>query len=191
MTEVAVMNGGNNLIPIEDTVEEFNEFQTVTERYYTPRFCVDVGGNKGEDQCILFHSNRICLVTLASSHPVLQHNKEIKKIDFQVSANVDRMKNKVSGKGKHGAQFLQPNSPLCYIECKDGSKYTVESCIKGKLVEMNDALIADPKLLINKPDAEGYIAIVLPNITNSDQQKEELLTLEEYYDVLKKRNSCS
>jgi Glycine cleavage system H protein (lipoate-binding) len=186
MEDTLVMNG-NKIVPIEETVKEFNEFLSVTERYYTPHFCVDVGGKKGEDQCILFHSNRICLVTLAPSHPVLKNKKEINKIDFQVSANVDRMKNKVSGKGKHGAQFLQPNSPLCFIECKDGSKFTVQSCIKGKLVEINDALIKNPKLLIDKHDAEGYIAIVLPNITNSDQQKEELLTLEQYQDVLCKR----
>ena len=190
MAQADAINGSDNILPIEDTVEEFNVFQSVTERYYTPRFCMDVGGKKGEDQCILFHSNRICLVTLAPSHPILANKKQINKIDFQVSANVDRMKNKVSGKGKHGAQFLQPNSPLCYIECADGSKYTVDSCIKGKLVEMNNELIQNPKLLVDKPDAEGHIAIVLPNITNSDQQKQELLTLQEYNDVLKKRISC-
>ncbi|XP_069680418.1 protein Abitram [Periplaneta americana] len=175
-------------VPIEDSIGELEELQSVTERYYTPRFCVGREEKEGEDHCILFHSNRICLVTLAASHPVLREKKEISKIDFQVSANVDRLKNKVSGKGKHGAQFLQINSPLCYIECTDNSKYTVQSCIKGKLVEINDALIENPKLLIEKPDAEGYIAIVLPNITNSDQQKEELLTLEEYHEVLKKRS---
>jgi glycine cleavage system H lipoate-binding protein len=71
----------------------------------------------------------------------------------------------------------------------DSSKYTVQSCIKGKLVEMNDALIENPKILIEKPHAEGYIAIVLPSISNSNQQREELLTLEEYNDVVRKRTT--
>jgi len=178
-----------NVVPIEESIEEFSVLQSVAQRYYTPRFCVDGGGKEGEDHCVLFHSNRICLITLALSHPILREKKEIHKIDFQVSANIDRLKNKVSGKGKHGAQFLHPNSPLCYIECADGSKYTVQSCIKGKLVEINDSLIENPKLLVEKPDAEGYIAIVLPSISSSNQQREELLTLEEYNEVLKKRST--
>lgn len=33
-------------------------FPNVTERYYKPRFLLDASGNKGEDQCTLFHSNR-------------------------------------------------------------------------------------------------------------------------------------
>jgi len=181
-------NAYMNIVPIEDSIEEFHVFQSVTQRYCTPRFCVDGGGEKGEDHCILFHSNRICLVTLAFSHPIVREKKEISKIDFQVSANIDRLKNKVSGKGKHGAQFLQPNSPLCYIECADSSKYTIHSCVKGKLVEINNALIENPKLLIEKPYSEGYIAIVLPSISNSNQQREELLTLEEYNEVLRKRS---
>jgi hypothetical protein len=180
--------GNTDTVPIEDSIEEFEVFQSVTQRYYTPRFCVD-GEGKGEDHLVLFHSNRICLITLAPSHPILKGKKDISKINFQVSANVDRLKNKVSGKGKHGAQFLQPNSPLCYIECEDGSKYTVRSCIQGKLVEMNDALIENPKLLLEKPDAEGYIAIVLPSISNSNQQRQELLTLEEYNELLEKRST--
>jgi hypothetical protein len=178
-----------NTVAIEDSIEELDAFQSVTQRYYTPRFCVDGGGKQGEDHCVLFHSNRICLITLALSHPILKEKKEIRRFDFQVSNNIDRLKNKVSGKGKHGAQFLQPNSPLCYIECADSSRYTVQSCIKGKLVEMNDALIENPKLLIEKPDAEGYIAILLPSISNSNQQREELLTWEEYNEVLRKRTA--
>jgi len=70
----------------------------------------------------------------------------------------------------------------------DSSKYTIHSCVKGKLVEINDALIENPKLLIEKPDSEGYIAIVLPSISHSNQQREELLTLEEYNEVLRKRS---
>lgn len=175
-------------IPIEDSIEGFDMFQSVTQRYYTPRYCVDERG-KGEDHLVLFHSNRICLITLAASHPILKEKKDIGKINFQVSANVDRLKNKVSGKGKHGAQFLHPNSPLCYIECLDGSTYTVRSCIQGKLVEINDALIENPKLLIEKPDAEGYVAIVLPGINNSNQQKQKLLTVEEYNEILEKQST--
>jgi hypothetical protein len=178
-----------NAVSIEDSIEELNVFQSVTQRYYTPRFCVDGGGKPGEDHCVLFHSNRICLITLALSHPILRERKEIRKFDFQVSNNVDRLKNRVSGKGKHGAQLLQPHSPLCYIECEDSSKYTVQSCVKGKLVEMNDALIENPKLLIEKPDAEGYIAILIPSISNSNQQREELLTREEYDEVVRKRTA--
>ncbi|XP_066998845.1 protein Abitram [Anabrus simplex] len=189
--EEAKVNNRNQgkSIPIEDSIGNGDIYQSVTERYYTPRYVLDAGNKKGEDHCILFHSNRICLITLAESHPIIKEKKSIVKIDFHVSTNVDRLKNKVTGKGKHGAQFLQASSPLCFIECTDNTKYTVYSCIKGKLVEMNDALIENPKLLIDKPSAEGYIAIVLPNITNSEQQKEEMLTREDYRRIIEKREA--
>ncbi|KAK7871184.1 hypothetical protein R5R35_002421 [Gryllus longicercus] len=98
------------------------------------------------------------------------------------------MKNKVSGKSKHGAQCLQSSSPLCFIECEDGSKYTVKSCLKGKLVEMNDNLVDNPNLLVTKPYTEGYIAIVLPSISSSEEQKKELLSYEEYQEILSERS---
>ncbi|XP_065345099.1 protein Abitram [Cloeon dipterum] len=166
--------------PIERSFEMVEKILTVSERYYTPRYVLNASGIEGEDLCILFHSNKICLVTLAPTHPIITEKKEVVKFNFEISKNVDRRQNKVSGKGKNGAQVLQPSSPLCFVECSDGSSYSICSCLNGKLIEFNEKMISDPNLIAQRPQAEGYIAIVLPNIVNSCKAKEQLMTKEDY-----------
>ncbi|XP_077666974.1 protein Abitram isoform X3 [Eretmochelys imbricata] len=78
----------------------------VTERYFTRWYKPDVKGNLCEDHCILQHSNRICVITLAEAHPLLQNGKTIKSINYQISANCSRLQNKVSGKSKRGLSTL-------------------------------------------------------------------------------------
>jgi Glycine cleavage H-protein len=165
---------------IDDSFEKPAKIQTVTERYYSPRYVLDASGIEGEDLCVLFHSNKICLITLAPTHPIIALKKEVIKFNFEVSRNVDRRLNKVSGKGKHGAQILQPNSVICFVECSDGTNYSISSCLNGKLVEINEAIVSNPNLLIERPQAEGYLAIVLPNLVNSCKAKDNLMSYESY-----------
>lgn len=159
-------------VPIEESVDISTENPSVTERYYTKRYY--------DDHCVLFHSNRICLITLAQSHPILKEKKKVMNIRYHASDGVNRLKNHVTGKGKHGAQQLQPLSPLCHVLCEDGSTYIVRTCINGKLVEVNETLLQNPGLLTEKPYAEGYIAIVLPTISGSKENIASLLTEEEH-----------
>ena len=63
-------------------------------------------------------------MTVAPRHPLLSMG-EVVKVNFQVSKNVNRLDNKVSGKGKKGAQHLSPTSPLCDVTCSTGEKYTL------------------------------------------------------------------
>ncbi|XP_039185178.1 protein Abitram isoform X1 [Crotalus tigris] len=188
----------------------------VTERYFTRWYKPDVKGNQCEDHCILQHSNRICVITIADAHPLLQKEKPIKSISYQISANCSRLKNKVSGKSKRGAegrrrsaawlpdrtagtaeaalgaQFLTELAPLCRILCSDGEEYTIYSCIRGKLIEVNENILENPSLLQEKPSTEGYIAVVLPKFEESKKVTQGLLTREEYKEVLSKRfNSTS
>ena len=74
-------------------------------------------------QIILF-PGRICVITLAPSHPLLKC-EQITDVNYQVSAKVNRLENKVSGKGKKGAQHLQPDSIICEVTCSTGAKYTL------------------------------------------------------------------
>ena len=46
-------------------------------------------------------------------------------MDFQVTSKLNRLDNKVSGKGKKGAQFLQTDAPLCIITGNSGVKYVL------------------------------------------------------------------
>ncbi|XP_068003590.1 protein Abitram isoform X2 [Melanerpes formicivorus] len=120
------------------------------ERYFTRWYKPDVKGRPCEDFCVLQHSNRICVITLAEAHPLLQSGKTIKNVNYQISANCSRLQNKVSGKSKRGAQFLTELAPLCRISSSDGEEYTIYSCIRGRLIEVNENILSNPALLQEK-----------------------------------------
>ena len=58
------------------------------ERYFTRYDHREESDESGSgDQCVLIHSNRICLICLASEHPVVKNKMEIEKINFQARHN--------------------------------------------------------------------------------------------------------
>ncbi|XP_019635118.1 PREDICTED: protein Simiate-like [Branchiostoma belcheri] len=166
---------------------EEKAYRTVVDRYYTAGYRTDVQGRYREDLCILQHSNKVCIVTLAASHPLVADGKSVARVDFQVTEKVNRLDNKVIGKGKRGGQWLQESSPLCRVTCTDDTEFTLYSCIKGKLVEVNENLINSPQLLTEKPSSEGYVAIVLPKFGESDKEMARLLSPQQYRDALARR----
>ncbi|XP_056154158.1 protein Abitram isoform X2 [Lampris incognitus] len=123
---------------------------SVIDRYYTRWYRTDLKGKSCEDHCILQHSNRICVVTLAETHPILQDGRTIKGINYKISNGCSRLNNKVSGKSKRGGQFLTDFAPLCRITCTDETEYTIYSCIRGRLLEVNEDIIKRPSLLLEK-----------------------------------------
>ena len=71
-----------------------------------------------------------------SRHELMQ--QELVSVDFLVGKDGSNLlDNKISGKKKKGAVFLQPCSPLCNITCKNGK----QSCIRGSLIELNENLV--------------------------------------------------
>ncbi|XP_026961086.1 protein Abitram isoform X2 [Sagmatias obliquidens] len=161
---------------------------SLVDRYFTRWYKADVKGKPCEDHCILQHSNRICVITLAGSHPVLQSGKVIKSISYQISTNCSRLQNKVSGKFK---RFLTELAPLCKIYCSDGEEYTISSCVRGRLMEVNENILHEPSILQEKPSTEGYIAVVLPKFEESKSITEGLLTQKQYEEVVVKRISAT
>lgn len=169
--------GGNAVSPIIDYINA--DHPSVVERYFTKYYyCRDDAVD--EMHSILFHSNRICLIGLDKQHVAVR--KGIASINFDIG-NCDRSKNQVSGKGKRGAMNLQPSSTLALVTCDDGSEYKVISTIIGKLVEVNERLRDNLKLI--GVDGDGYIAVVLPKIEKCADIKSQLLTEEEYLAKLK------
>ncbi|XP_014665475.1 PREDICTED: protein Simiate-like isoform X2 [Priapulus caudatus] len=154
-------------------------YLSVTERYFTPRYAIGKKMN-AEDHCILFHSNKIALLTLAPSHPVLRDNKIVSNVNFNLGKNMNRLVNIVRGKAKKGGQWLQPDAKVCELTCTDGSNYTIYSCIRGNLIEINENLLNNPSLLSEKPDSNGYIAVILPKLHESQAQQDSLLSKAEY-----------
>ena len=169
-------------------VDLTKQWPSVTERYFTPFYNIDVQ-SPGDDICIRMHSNRICMVSLAPSHSIFQRKKQVSKVNFRVSEKLDRAQNKVSGKGKHGAQPLQANSNICSITCTDKEMYMIKCCLIGKLVEVNELLVTNPSLLNEPPHKGGYLAIVLPNIKLLDDIKKKFLTQEDYEAALDERKA--
>lgn len=156
---------------------------SVVERFFTKYYyCRDEAVD--EMHSILFHSNRICLIGLDKGHVAV--TKGITSINFDIG-NCDRSKNQVSGKGKRGAMNLQPLSTLAIVTCADGSEYKVISTITGKLVEVNERLHQNLKLI--GVDGDGYIAVVLPKIEKCADIKSQLLSEEEYQAKVSKANA--
>uniref|UniRef100_G3NR91 Protein Abitram n=1 Tax=Gasterosteus aculeatus TaxID=69293 RepID=G3NR91_GASAC len=176
---------------------------SVIDRYYTRWFRADMKGKPCEDHCILQHSNRLCVITLAETHPILQDGRAIKSINYQISNGCSRLNNKVSGKfctsvafhsstwpvnySPIGGQFLTDFAPLCRITCTDETEYTIYSCIRGRLLEVNESILETPTLLLEKPSTEGYIAVILPKFEESKSITENLLSREEFESVVSKR----
>ncbi|CAG4959848.1 unnamed protein product [Colias eurytheme] len=80
--------------------------------------------------------------------------------------------------------MLTPKSIICKIEYEDGSSIDVPCCMKSTLIEVNEELVVNPELLKKKPDADGFIAIMLSSIAISDATKKELLTYEDYVKIV-------
>ncbi|XP_049885426.1 protein Abitram [Pectinophora gossypiella] len=163
---------------ILDSIPDMSEYKTFTERYFTKRYIVNADNVKNNDIMIMFHSNRIALLTLAPSHFFFKKNGEY-KLDFTIG-KLDRLNNTVKGKGKKGGQKLFPQSAVCKIEFADGTSFKVPSGMRGTLVEINEELVKEPELLKKYPDSDGFIAIILSSIAVSEATKNELLTPEEY-----------
>lgn len=167
--------GGEKIPRITESHDfDYDNYPSVVERYFTKRYFFR-NDKSEEPHTVLSHSNNICMIGLADTHVAVQ--KGIKSISFDVG-NTDRSKNKVSGKGKRGAMNLQTNSCLAIVTCDDDSTYRIGSGVQGKLVEVNERLLQNPKLI--GTDGHGYIAVILPKLEKAKDQLAQLATEEEY-----------
>jgi len=162
---------------IEDSIGSTapEDYRTVTCRYYTKLYSLDSDREKSEDILVLNHSNKICLITLAPTHPVLANKLKINKVNFEVSKKVDRKSNKTSGKSKKGGQALEPTSVLAFVETDSGT-FPVKAVVPGKLICINEVLVTEPSKLSTHPDSEGHIAIILPSKGLYEEVKSSLAT---------------
>ncbi|KAH8360120.1 hypothetical protein KR093_010864 [Drosophila rubida] len=171
---------GEFVKPITDNYDE--NYPSVVDRFFTRYYYIKAGAAYQ----LLYHSNRICLVCLAPSHPA--YAEGIESVTFDVG-NVDRSQNVVKGKAKKGGMILQADTTLALLKTSAGNTYKIPSCIRGKLVEVNTALIEDPKLLERAAEGAGYFGILLPKIDNCDSIKASLLSQEQYEERIKNDKS--
>uniref|UniRef100_A0AAV1T322 C3H1-type domain-containing protein n=1 Tax=Peronospora matthiolae TaxID=2874970 RepID=A0AAV1T322_9STRA len=147
---------------------------TMIERYYTEMFSCDTMGKPMEDQYVHMHSNRLCVVGVAESHPVMQ--EELASVEFP--RNV--VENHVTGKKKKGGCFMLPDTVVCVLKCKSNREFTLRSCIRGSLIEFNSRLLKEPGLLTAKHQSDGYLIIIQPKKVEVAEIQESLLSKAEY-----------
>ncbi|XP_050534615.1 protein Abitram [Daktulosphaira vitifoliae] len=172
----------NNILPIEKSIEIPKNMPSFIERYFECRYAINVNGKLNQDYRVLIHSNNLFILTIAPSH-ILMGNV-IEKIDFQVSDNTDRSKNKMSGKGKRGAQVVQAGSTLFKVTCSNKEEYKILSPVPGKLVEINAKLSDNPNLMLLNSDCLGFIAVVIPQKQRFEKIKNDLLTQDQYHESI-------
>ncbi|CAG0914198.1 unnamed protein product [Notodromas monacha] len=151
----------NKEISIIDSVDLSTSLLGPVDKFYKRLY------DPKNDLCFMFHSNRVCVITLSRHHPLVVERSPISKIDFRINHRTDRSLNKVSGKGKKGAQILEENSRLCTIHTETKA-VELRAGIKGKLIEVNENLVKNPDLIVTHPEAEGFIAIAMPVHLGSD-----------------------
>ena len=49
-----------------------------------------------EDQLVLLHSNRVAVVCLAPTHPIVRDRLRVDRVDFKINETLNRLENKVS-----------------------------------------------------------------------------------------------
>jgi glycine cleavage system H lipoate-binding protein len=126
-------------------------------------------------------------VGMAHGNSILSRNSKIVSINFNASGRRDLLDCVVSGKKKRGAVFLTPDSTLCRITLEDGSEHNLSSVVRGKLIEINPRLVANPNLLLSRHEDEGYLAILAPKLNEIDGMHASLLNQEGYAALLESR----
>ncbi|XP_022669283.1 protein Simiate-like isoform X2 [Varroa jacobsoni] len=166
-------------------VKRIQNLPSPLERYFCPRFYLDPDCDQMSDMLILLHSNRVGVVCLAPSHPIVRKNVCVEKVDFQINQSLNRLDNKVTGKHKKGGQRVKKESLLCTIYA--GLKaFKIQACIPGALVEVNSRLVNEPGLLTSDPFQSGFIAIILPPFHLESELRTNAYTRpEKYIDIRK------
>jgi hypothetical protein len=90
-------------------------FGNFIDRYFTRLYSLNVRGVEENDQYVHMHSNRLALVGLAPSHPIVTSKVPIISINFNVSGKRDLLDNVISGKKKRGGHFMSPEVCTSFI----------------------------------------------------------------------------
>jgi hypothetical protein len=136
--------GGNNSLPF--IVNGWAQWPSVINRYYTTH-------TTSNHQCLHVHSNGVCVLSIAPTHPMLQPPLRVTEIAYRTHDAKNLMQTSVRGKKKAGAVFVTPRDMVCTVTLSDGSSVTLFACVRANVIEINHRLIDRPELL---GTPEGY-----------------------------------
>ena len=166
-------NNNNNIRNNEDKDdEEYDILESVglkstfyndqVQRYFSKYYL-----NKGEpnEQYIFIHSNGIIMCGIGANNDILKKNIS--------EVIILKQPMKITGRNKHGAHQLNPNEYVVQIK---NDENTTNFCpkIKGKLLEVNQNLVKNPKLLIESPEKNGFICLIQQEPNELELLKEKL-----------------
>jgi len=96
---------------------------------------------------------------------MMQPPRVVKNVAFRTHDSKNLMEAEVSGKKKGGAIFMSPRDMICTVTMDDDSSFRVYACVRGSVIEINKRLVDEPDLLGSDPLGGGYIAVMLPRIS--------------------------
>lgn len=168
----------------QDGTIKFN-YPTFIERYFTKHYMLDVK-YANNDHLILIHSNKVAVIALAPSHSLLvdKDKYKLERVEF-----VQQVSEEMSGKHKHNAKNVNFNQPICKLHCRERENseatrtFLVYACLNAKLAEINENIVKNPQLLVDKPDTEGYIAILIPRLESLKEQCSLFKTHQEFLQI--------
>ncbi|BFI25292.1 hypothetical protein MPTK2_1g19740 [Marchantia polymorpha subsp. ruderalis] len=144
---------------------------------YSHFYAIDVG-KEYHDQYVFRHHNGLCVIGLASTHAAFMIDTELTGVDYNVG-KTSRAEIKAVGKRKKNAQVLESNSVLCKVLAGE-TFFLIRCCVRGTLLEVNNRLIKESHLISQRPDTEGYIAIMMPRPEDWKKAQASLLTKDQY-----------
>lgn len=185
--DLMILNENQN-----DSESKRAHYLSYTERYFKRHYMLNIK-YPDNDHLVLMHSNRVAVCMIAPSHPVLNKNKyKVEKVDYIQNVNEE-----MSGKHKHNAKNVNSLQPICKVYCQVLNReenelperyFLLYSCLNAKLIEINERLLTNPELIQEKPDTEGYFAILMPKLDCLSVQIGEMITHAEYLKAIKSKN---
>ncbi|RUO96955.1 hypothetical protein BC936DRAFT_141210 [Jimgerdemannia flammicorona] len=147
-----------------------------------------------DDLVIRQAPNKLCIISLARGHPARAGGaKELSPLSITFcDAFKYLLRSPQTVNVKYGP-MISPQTPIAMIELADGKTYTIRSAVQGQVIELNERLLKEPFLLRQRPNADGFIAIVMPRMENSEKALVQCVTeekwLEKRPDLRKSMNS--
>lgn len=183
-------------VPITESVNLVNisGFKDYTTKFYTDKYCVDFNLEKSSEICpdilVRVHTNGLFLIALAPGNTIMQSNKAVVDISFEIN-NIDRSKIQIKGKKKMGAFQVKRETALCRVKLEGDDKYiNIRAGVKGRLLEFNKEIMTNPNIIKTQPKGLGYICIILPSSPDIIKTLANLNLYDEkeYFDYISKRS---
>eukprot|EP00658_Telonema_sp_P-2_P065009 TRINITY_DN54366_c0_g1_i1.p1 TRINITY_DN54366_c0_g1~~TRINITY_DN54366_c0_g1_i1.p1 ORF type:complete len:207 (-),score=41.28 TRINITY_DN54366_c0_g1_i1:176-796(-) len=114
-------------------------------------------------QYVFQHANGLCVVGLSRHHPACKSGV-VESVNFRVELG----SSKPSGKRKRGAAQLRAENVICTVQTTEG-KFEAVGLVNGDLMEVNQRLAQEPGLVAEKPESDGFLAIIRPGGKQPEQ----------------------